>query len=426
MRTLQSIAGAAKETARSFEEIIQFGPFNSAVQRRWKKKPTVTAQVRLETHRTRDHKLDKLTSRLNQLNLVLGLHKVMSTRKRGPFVSVQLVSRWKNVVGLNISAGAFLRKYPHIFETFTHPVRRNVCCRIRAKMKKLIEEEEAVIRELESENVGRLKKLLMMSVNGTLHIHALRLVRRELALPLDFRESILGKYACDFHLVDVEIVSLACSRDEDLGVAEVEKWREKEYREKWLSEFETQYAFPINFPTGFKIEAGSREKLKNWQRLPYVKPYERKEVVKVRTCGGIQRFEKRAVSILHEFLCLTVEKMVPVERLVHFRKDFGMEGINVLELVLKHPGIFYVSTKGNNQTVILREAYGKGCLIDPNSVYVVRRKMLDLVFLGRRNTRELKTWKQIKDKSNNVVGNNNGGGTRDGDWVIPLLESSTD
>lgn len=293
-------------------------------------------------------------------------------------------------------------------------------------MKKLIEEEEAVIRELELENVGRLKKLLMMSVNGTLHIHALRLVRRELALPLDFRESILGKYARDFHLVDMEIVALDCSRDEDLGVAEVEKWREKEYREKWLSEFETQYAFPINFPTGFKIEAGSREKLKNWQRLPYVKPYERKEVVKVRTCGGIQRFEKRAVSILHEFLCLTVEKMVPVERLVHFRKDFGMEGINVLELVLKHPGIFYISTKGNNQTIFLREAYGKGCLIDPNSVYVVRRKMLDLVFLGRRNTRELKTWKQIKDKSNNVVGNNNGGGTRDGDWVIPLLESSTD
>ncbi|KAA8518904.1 hypothetical protein F0562_016322 [Nyssa sinensis] len=398
---------------------MQFGPFNYTTQKRWKK-PVVTAQTRLED-RTRDLKLDKLMASLKQLRLVLKLYDLMSDRRRGPYVSVQSMCRWNNVVGLNIGMGAFLRKYPHIFEVFTHPVRRNVCCKITQNMRDLIEEEENVIRELELENVRIIKKLLLMSINGSLHIHALRLIRRELGLPEDFRESILQKYPNDLKLLDLEIVALA-DRDDNLAVAEVEKYREKEYRMKWLSEFETKYAFPINFPTGFKIEAGFREKLRNWQRLPYVKPYERQEVVRVRTCGGIQRFEKRAVGILHEFLSLTVEKMVEVERLAHFRRDFGIE-VNMRELILKHPGIFYISTKGSTQTVILREAYSKGCLVEPNPIYVIRRKMLDLILLGCRNTRELITQEEIKDRTKNVICYENEGGTRDGDWVIPILES---
>lgn len=288
----------------------------------------------------------------------------------------------------------------------------------------LLKEEDSVVEQLELENVNRVKKVLMMSVKGSVHIHALRLIRRELGLPQDFRESILGKFSGDFRLVDLEVVELV-GRDESLGVAEVEKWREKEFREKWLSEFETKYAFPIDFPTGHKIEAGFREKLKNWQRIPYVKPYERKAVVRVRTCGGIERFEKRVVGILHELLSLTVEKMVEVERLAHFRKDFGIE-VNIRELILKHPGIFYISTKGSTQMVFLREAYNKGFLVEPNLIYVVRRKMLDLILVGRRHTRELKTQKEMKEIENGDLCDENGGGRGEGDFVIPILETFCD
>ncbi|KAF8413944.1 hypothetical protein HHK36_001940 [Tetracentron sinense] len=308
IRTLEVFRVAIGQRKVSYypllNDTIAFGPFNKNTQKRWKK-PVVSAQTRLED-RIRDLKIDKLMNELKRLRIVLKLHELMSNR-RGPY------------------------------------------------MVDLIEEEDKVIKESEIVVVQRLKKLLMISTNGILHIHALRLIRRELGLPEDFRESILLKYSSDFKLVDLEIVALV-PRDESLAVADVEKWREKEYREKWLSEFETRYAFQIHFPTGFKIEKGFREKLKNWQRLPYLKPYEKKEVVRVRTCGGVERFEKRVVSILHEFLSLTVEKMVEIERLSHFRKDFSME-INVLELLLKHPGIFYISTKGSTQTVLLREAY---------------------------------------------------------------------
>lgn len=325
-------------------------------------------------------------------------------------------------MGLNVGMGEFVHKYPHVFEVFTHPVRRNLCCRIARKMRDLIAEEEDVTKECELECVRRVKKLLMMSKSGILHVHALRLIRRELGLPEDFRESILRKYGDDFRLVDLEIVELV-NRDEDLGVAEVEKWRDNEYREKWLSEFETRFAFPINFPTGFKIEGGFREKLKNWQRLPYLNPYERKkEVIRVRTCGGTEQFEKRAVGIIHELLSLTVEKMVEVERLAHFRKNFGME-VNVRELLLKHPGIFYISTKGSTHTVFLREAYSKGCLNWPNPIYIVRRKMLDLILLGCRNTRDLQPQETTRKGIDNLKSKANVGSTTGGSWVIPILES---
>ncbi|KAF5737603.1 Ubiquitin carboxyl-terminal hydrolase family protein [Tripterygium wilfordii] len=403
---------------------IQFGPFNSCIQKRWKK-PADTAQTRLE-NRTRDLKLDKLVTHLKKLETILEIKHLMDTRKRGRFVSVQLMSRWKNILGLNVGIGEFIHKYPHVFEVFSHRVKRNLCCRVTRNMRDLLREEESVMKECELDAVRRVKKLLMMSKQGRLHVQALRLIRRELGLPEDFRDAILGKYTEDFRLIDLEIVELV-DGDEDLGVAEIEKWREKEYREKWLSEFETRYAFPINFPTGFRIVAGFREKLRNWHRLPYMKPYERKEVVRVRTCGGIERYEKRAVGMIHELLSLTVGKMVRAERLTHFRKDFGME-VNVREVLLKHPGIFYISTKGSSQIVFLREAYSKGHLVEPNPIYLVRRKMLDLVLLGCRNTTESrpeeKTEEKIEEGKNNLGCKVDGRGPREGDWVIPLLEGS--
>ncbi|GKF03695.1 protein root primordium defective 1 [Tanacetum coccineum] len=114
-----------------------------------------------------------------------------------------------------------------------------------------------------------------------------------MGLPDDFRETILGKCG-EFQMDDgLETVSLVDKDGFHQGfkVAQVEIWRDKEYKDKWLSEFETKYAFPINFPIGFGIQPGFKDKLKEWQRLPYVKPYEKKEGFGSLT---YQRFEKRA------------------------------------------------------------------------------------------------------------------------------------
>ncbi|GAB2218855.1 hypothetical protein Droror1_Dr00002087 [Drosera rotundifolia] len=412
MRSLISIALKPEPAT----PILRVGPFDSLIQRRWKK-PADTARTRLE-NRTRDLKLDKLMLIKRKLDIAFHLFDLMS-RRRGHYVSLQIMARWATRVGLNIDVSEFIKKYLHLFEVFMHPVRRNRCCRVTSKMMGLVDEEMGVIRDCEMESVARVKKLLMMSRTGTLHMHALGLAKRELGLPDDFRDSLLRKCTSDFRVVDTEIVGLV-DRDESLAVAKVEEWREREYAEKWLSELETKYAFPVNFPTGFKIEKGFRETLKKWQRMPYIKPYEKE------ASGAIQLFEKRVVGILHEFLSLTIEKMIEVDKLVHFRKDLGMV-VNFRELLLKHPGIFYISTKGPNQTVFLREAYSKGCLVEPNPIYTVRKKMQDLLLLGCRNRRELESCvatDEGRELSDHEREDLSMGDDADGYWVIPLLESS--
>uniref|UniRef100_A0A0E0FA74 non-specific serine/threonine protein kinase n=1 Tax=Oryza meridionalis TaxID=40149 RepID=A0A0E0FA74_9ORYZ len=179
-------------------------------------------------------------------------------------------------------------------------------------MAELIAEEDAVIRENEPAIVKRLKKLLMLMKDGTLNMHALWLIRRELGLPDDYRCSILTNHQSDFSLGSPDTLTLV-TRDE----------------------------------TGFKIENGFREKLGNWQSLPYTKAYDKNDLHPIHNVG---RLEKRIVGILHELLSLTVEKMIPLERLSHFRRPFGME-VNLRELILKHLGIFYISTKGSTQHV---------------------------------------------------------------------------
>lgn len=96
-----------------------------------------------------------------------------------------------------------------------------------------------------------------------------------------------------------------------------------------------------------------------------------------------KKMEKRAVGIAHEFLSLTVEKMVEVEKFSQFRKWFGIE-VNVRDVFLDHPGIFYLSAKGKRHTVFLREAYDRGKLIEPNDVSEARRKLVELMLLRRR------------------------------------------
>lgn len=144
-----------------------------------------------------------------------------------------------------------------------------------------------------------------------------------------------------------------------------------------------RYGFKQEFPPGMKLTKNFRSKLKEWQQLPYVRPYEPFDGGLKRSKDGLKRMEKRAVGIVHEFLSLTVEKMAEVEQVSQFRKWFGID-LNIRDLFLDHPGIFYVSSKGKRHTVFLREAYYKGRLIESNPIYEERMKLLELVAMRRR------------------------------------------
>jgi hypothetical protein len=81
-----------------------------------------------------------------------------------------------------------------------------------------------------------------------------------------------------------------------------------------------------------------------------------------------------------------VEKKTTMERIVHFRMAMNLPK-KLKDFLLQHQGIFYVSTTGNHgklHTVFLREAYRKGELVEPNDMYLARRKLGELVVLSSR------------------------------------------
>lgn len=233
----------------------------------------------------------------------------------------------------------------------------------------------------------------MMSNNGRLRLEHIRIARSEFGLPDDFEYSVVLKYPKFFRLFDaketrnkyIEIVE----RDPDLTVCAIEKARERVYREKGSDAEDIRFSFIVNFPPGFKIGKYFRIAMWKWQRLPYWSPYEDVSEYDMRSIEAQKRMEKRAVATIHEMLSLTVEKKITLERIAHFRLAMNLPK-KLKDFLLQHQGIFYISTRGNHgklHTVFLREGYRRSELIEPNDVYLARRKLAELVLLSPRKAK---------------------------------------
>lgn len=233
----------------------------------------------------------------------------------------------------------------------------------------------------------------MMSNTGRLRLEHIRIARKEFGFPDDFEYSVILKHPQFFRLFDapetrnkyIEIVE----RDPRLVVCAIEKVREREYREKGLDAEDVRFSFLVNFPPGFKIGKYYRIAVWKWQRVPYWSPYEDVSGYDLRSLEAQKRMEKRAVATIHELLSLTVEKKITLERIAHFRMAMNLPK-KLKDFLLQHQGIFYVSTRGNHgklHTVFLREAYKKGELIEPNDLYLARRKLGELVLLSSRKAK---------------------------------------
>lgn len=290
-------------------------------------------------------------------------------------------------------AGRFILKFPHVFEVFDHPVQRILYCRLTRKAISQIDQENRALLAQIPDAVTRLRKLLMLSNTGRIRLEHVRIARREFGLPDDFEYSVVLKHPQFFRLFDadetrnkyIEIVE----KDGNLAVCAIEREREKEYREKGVDAENIRFSFIVNFPPGFKIGKYYKIAVWKWQRLPYWSPYEDISGYDLRSLEAQKRMEKRAVAMIHELVSLTVEKKMTLERIAHFRMTMNLPK-KLKEFLLQHQGIFYISTRGNHgklHTVFLREAYKKGELVEPNDLYLARRKLADLILLSPRNVK---------------------------------------
>ncbi|XP_031274670.1 protein ROOT PRIMORDIUM DEFECTIVE 1-like [Pistacia vera] len=363
------------------------------------KHPTTVSFVRSKTtsaqyvsSRFRDPTFEKLMDKYKNFLKVISIQDLIlanpTNKNDPPSVSLDFLNRLSQKLQLNRGATAFLRKYPHIFRIFYDPTRSQPFVKLTDVAFEISRQEAEAINASLPLVVEKLVRLLSMSTSKSLPLRAVFKVWRELGLPDDFEDSVIARNSKNFKLCDgnepnTHVLKLF---DEMRGrdfTAAVDNWRVMECcREDCeVNGMDLHYSFKQGFPSGMRLSKDFKAKVKEWQRLPYVGPYEVMAENK-KTKSGIKRSEKQAVAIVHEFLSLTVEKMVEVEKISHFRKWLGID-FNIRDLFLDHAGIFYLSTKGKKHTVFLREAYERGQLIETNVVYDCRRKLLDLVVLGR-------------------------------------------
>ncbi|GMG99532.1 hypothetical protein Nepgr_001372 [Nepenthes gracilis] len=349
-----------------------------------------TTSSQYVSSRARDPTFEKFMDHYKNLLKVVAIQDLIlaNPSKTPPSVSLDFLSRLSQRLHLNRGAPSFLRKFPHIFDIFYDPSKSMPFCKLSERAVEISQLEAAAICNSLPLVVEHVVRILSLSVTKSLPLRAFFKVWRELGLPDDFEESVIYQNPhlfelCDGNELNTHTLKLVPKYPCDHFTAAIENWRVTECcrEDSKLDRAELRYSFKQGFPPGMRLTRNFKAKVKEWQRLPYVGPYEEigeKKKLKIGSVG----LEKRAVGIVHEFMSLTVEKMVEVEKISHFRKWFGID-LNIRDMFLDHPGIFYLSTKGKRHTVFLREAYERGQLINPNPVYDIRRKLLDLVILGR-------------------------------------------
>ncbi|KAL6004513.1 Protein ROOT PRIMORDIUM DEFTIVE 1 [Asimina triloba] len=335
--------------------------------------------------RVRDHGFDGYMEIYKKITKTLKFQTLILSQPDRTLCVARLDSLARRLGLKQYEAGHFILKHPHVFQIYEHPVQRILWCRLAPAALRQIDAEDDALQAQLPDAILRLRKLLMLSNTGRLRLEHIRIARLDIGLPEDFEFSVILKHSEYFRLFDdkdprckfVEIID----REPQLAVCAIEREREREYRRRGADAENIRFSFIINFPPGFKIGKYYRIAVWKWQRLPYWSPYEDVSGYDLRSIEAKKRMEKRAVATIHEILSLTVEKKMTLERIAHFRMAMDLPK-KLKEFLLQHQGIFYISTRGNHgklHTVFLREAYRKGELVEPNELYLARRRLAELI-----------------------------------------------
>lgn len=216
----------------------------------------------------------------------------------------------------------------------------------------------------------RLLKLLMIAKVNKVPIFLLERLRWELGLPQDYETSVIPEFPDYFRVIDGgrlgenwKMLELVCWSDE-FSVSEIEK----------KGGNDGNIHFPLQHSKDFEMDKKYKKWVDEWRKLPYVSPYENAIHLDAKT----DESDKWAVAVLHEMLSIFVGNKADRENLLSLGDFFGLRS-RFKRAFLQHPGIFYVSSKIGMHTVILREAYKRGILIERHPLVDMRFKYVQLM-----------------------------------------------
>ncbi|CAN4119640.1 unnamed protein product [Withania somnifera] len=274
----------------------------------------------------------------------------------------------------HLKVSTFLRRYPNIFQEFFVPDSAGTPVpwfKLTPDALEFHHEQVNVLRQCSTDIVNRLRKILIMTSERMLPLQTIDQLKWDLGLPHDCGSSFIIKYPELFNLVDLpdgRVGMKLLAWDQKLVVSHLEANSAKE---------KGTLMFPIGFTRGFGLKRKCMKWLEEWQKLPYTSPYVDASHLDSRTDVS----EKRLVGVFHELLHLTLQKKTERNNVSNLRKPLELPQ-KFTKVFERHPGIFYISMKGDTQTIVLREAYDRNQLIEKHPLVHIREKFTNMMKQG--------------------------------------------
>ncbi|CAI8593779.1 unnamed protein product [Vicia faba] len=336
----------------------------------------------------RDRGLDHAVEREKNLKPLLNLRNLI---KHEPSKSLP-VSLIRESIQLPFRPIDFVRKYPSVFAEFNLGGGFEPHVRLTPEAVELDAEEGFMYNSqmFKQQVADRLLKLLMISKIHKIPLRVIEGLRWDLGLPQDYAKSMIPEFPDYFRVIGTggdAVLELVCWSKE-LAVSVLEK--------KMASKGKI-LAFPMQFSTGFKMDNKYEKWLREWNKLPYVSPYENAGHFP----ASSDESDRWVVGVLHEILHLLVSKKTDKDNVLVLGEWLGLAS-RFKRAVLQHPGIFYLSSKNRTYTVVLREGYKRGLLVEDNQAMEFRRKYIHLMNTVKEDS---KKQKDVKGKSSAKEGN---------------------
>ncbi|XP_058102532.1 protein WHAT'S THIS FACTOR 1 homolog, chloroplastic [Magnolia sinica] len=342
----------------------------------------------------RNPSLDRHVLKQNKLRFVQKLKTLLLSKPRH-YLPLRILSRCRSYLSLPTSRSilSMIKRYPAIFQLFSPPPSPTnasdppLSVRLTPAAASLAAQESLLKSQISSALASKLHKLLMLSFHRRLLLSKLVHLAPDLGLPPNFRSRLCNEHPQRFRTVDtsygraLELVSW----DPDLAVP---------FPAAQSPGLDLIIDRPAKFkmlrlPKGLNLKRRHRDFLIKFGELPEMSPYSM-DGVGLLPAPHTMEAEKRACAVVREMLGLTVEKRTLVDHLTHFRKEFGLSN-KVRGMLVRHPEMFYVSIKGQRDSVFLVEAYderGQLVLKEEDELLVAKERLMELVRIGKRIRRE--------------------------------------
>lgn len=220
----------------------------------------------------------------------------------------------------------------------------------------------------------------MMSIDKRILLEKIAHLKTDLGLPLEFRDTICQRYPQYFKVVQTgRGPALELTHwDPELAISAAELAEEenrvREMEERDLIIDRVPKFNRVKLPKGLKLSKGEMRRISEFRDMPYISPYSDFSSLR----SGSPEKEKHACGVVHEMLSLTLEKRTLVDHLTHFREEFRFSQ-QLRGMLIRHPDMFYVSLKGDRDSVFLREAYRDSVLIEKDKMLLIKEKLRALV-----------------------------------------------